>query len=429
MPKKIDPEEAERIMLKGGWEPLEPYRSALSPWKSKCIKCGLVGTPQFSNVQRGSGCTVCKNSEKVSPRKISDTMAEEIMTQAGMKPLEPYKNTKAPWKCKCMTCKKITSPALGNVIQGHKACAYCTGHKVDSVDAVKVMKKAKLRPLEPYRDANSPWKCECLKCGQITTPAYAWIKGGQGGCRPCGMKEGGKKNLLSEKIAKEVMKKAGLKPLEKYLKSDQPWKCMCLVCKKVVYPSYANVNAGNSGCIYCMGGKVDEEDAIKLMRKNGFEPLEPYVDNKKKWKSLHIKCGNIVYPLYNTIQNRGGGCSTCADYGLTYNAPAYFYIMQHDEYQSIKIGISNNEATPNRVRSHEIEGWKLFKIFNFDTGQIAFDIENRILKWIRTEKQLGIHLNKEMMKQGGYSETIDANEISVLEIEKFIKNLIKGLKT
>ncbi len=419
---------AEQVMLIGGWQPLEPYKNALSPWKSKCIKCGHVGMPQFSNVQRGSGCTVCKNSEKEKPTKISDEKAEEIMKQAGMKPLEPYLNSKTPWKSECIVCKKITSPALGNVIQGHKACAFCTGHKVDPNDAAIVMKKSKLLPMEPFKGSDIPWKCECLKCGNITNPSYASIKSGQGGCRSCGVKEGAKKNLLSEKEATAVMLKAKLKPLEKYVRADNPWKCRCLVCKKVVYPAYSNVNSGSSGCIYCVGGKVDEKDAIALMKKNGFEPLEPYVDSKKKWKSLHIKCGNIVYPLYNTIQNRGSGCSTCAEYGLTYTAPAYLYIMQHYEYQSIKIGISNDNATPNRVRSHKNDGWKHYKSFFFMTGQIAENVENEVLNWIRNEKKLGIHLSQELMKQGGYSETVDSEEISVVEIERFVKRVIKELQ-
>ena len=226
----------------------------------------------------------------------------------------------------------------------------------------------------------------------------------------------------------QTMEKANLEPLELYKASDTPWKCRCLVCQKIVYPMYSNINSGNSGCLYCAGAKVDEEDAIALMRKHGLEPLEPFIDSKKKWKSRHLKCGNIVYPQYNTIQNRGGGCSTCAKYGLTYTAPAYLYIMQHGEYQSVKVGISNIDATPNRVRSHEIEGWKLYKSFNFDTGQIAEDVENGVLSWLRQDKGLGVHLSKELMKQGGYSETVDATEISVLEIEKFVKGLIKGLQ-
>jgi hypothetical protein len=427
MPKKLDPKVAEKVMIKQGWKPLEPYKSALAKWKCKCIKCGNLGTPQFSNVQNGSGCTVCKNAEKINSRTLSHVDAAKIMAQAGMKPLVLYKGIKTKWKCKCLVCKKITYPTLGNVIQGHEACAYCTGRKVDPKDAIKVMKKAKLSPLEPFRGADKPWKCECLQCGRTTSPAYSWIKRGQGGCRPCGVKKGGIKNTLLDIDAKEVMLKANLKPLEKYKKADQPWKCRCLVCKKIVYPSFSNVNSGNNGCLYCIGKKVDAKDAIALMRKNGFEPLESYVDSKKKWKSRHIKCGNIVYPQYNTIQNRQTGCSACANYGIDYTKPAYLYIVQHHEFQSIKVGISNNHATPNRIRTHQINGWIHYKSFNFESGQIAEDLENTILRWIRIEKNLGIHLTKKLMG-AGYTETVDAMEITVIEIEREIKKVIKQSK-
>ena len=426
MPKKLDPRVAELVMLKGGWKPLEAYKNALAPWKSECMKCGLIGSPTYANVQNGSGCTDCKNAEKVDPKKIPEEKAIQIMIDAGMQPLEPYKNSKTPWKSKCNTCKKITSPMLGNIIQGHAGCAFCTGHKVDPKDAVKVMKKAKLEPLEPFEGINKPWKCRCLKCGETVNPAYAGVKRGQGGCIHCGRKLTADSHRLSHEVAEGIMLKANLKPLEKFKNSSSPWKCLCLVCKKIVRPTYSNVNSGNKGCLYCVGAKVDEKDAIALMRKNGLEPLEPFVDSKKKWKSRHLKCGNIVYPLYNTIQNRGGGCSTCADWGLTYNEPAYLYILQHDDYQSIKIGISNDDAEPNRVRIHERDGWKHHKSFFFATGQIAEDLENAVLNWLRQEKSLGAHLSKDQMKQGGYSETVDAIEISVNEIEKYVKKLIKG---
>jgi hypothetical protein len=102
--------------------------------------------------------------------------------------------------------------------------------------------------------------------------------------------------------------------------------------------------------------------------------------------------------------------------------------MQHYEYQSIKIGISNDNATPNRVRSHKNDGWKHYKSFFFMTGQIAENVENEVLNWIRNEKKLGIHLSQELMKQGGYSETVDSEEISVVEIERFVKRVIKELQ-
>ena len=428
MPKKLDPKVAEKVMLDGGWKPLEPYKSASIPWKSECLKCGLIATPTFANVQNGSGCTICKNSEKDKPTKYTEEKAIQLMLNAGLQPLESYKNTKSPWKSKCLVCEKITTPMLGNIIRGHKGCGFCDGHKIDPEDAVKKMRKAGLEPLEPYASSDAPWKCRHLDCGAIVSPSYASIRSGQGGCRSCGFKESGKKNTLDESKAKEVMLKAKLQPLEPYTSSSKPWKCECMVCHKIVFPTYSNINSGNSGCLYCSGGKVDAEDAIALMREHGLEPLEPFIDSKKKWKCRHLKCGNIVYPQYNTIQNRGGGCSACAEYGLNYTSPAYLYIMKHEIYQSIKVGISNIDAQPNRVRSHEIQGWKLYKVFNFATGQIAEDIENEVLNWLRSEKGLGIHLTKDMVKQGGYSETTDANEITLLEIDQYLNAAIKGLQ-
>ena len=102
--------------------------------------------------------------------------------------------------------------------------------------------------------------------------------------------------------------------------------------------------------------------------------------------------------------------------------------MFHDEFNSIKIGISNNNAKPNRIKSHASDGWKLFKQINLSNGAIATDIEAKTFNWIRRELGLGVHLSKEFMKYGGYSETVDANEISVLEIEKFVRGLTKGLQ-
>jgi hypothetical protein len=429
VPKKIDPESAEKVMLKGGWRPLEPYKNALAPWKCECIKCGHIGTPQFSNVQRGSGCTLCKNSEKEKPTKISDEKAERIMRQAGMKPLEPYVNSKTPWKSKCTVCKKITSPALGNVIQGHKACAYCSGHKVDPKDAIKVMKKAKLEPLELFTSVDAAWKCKCLKCGKIVKPAYSSVRSGQGGCVSCGREATAKSHRYTHEMTVDTMKQADLEPLEEYKSSDAPWKCRCLKCYRVVFPSFSNVSKGHKGCAYCSGNAVHPEDAVKIMLESGYEPLEPYpAHNKTKWKSRHIQCGTIVFPFYNTIQNRKSGCSVCAEYGLKLENPAYVYIMFHHEFNSIKVGISNNNAKPNRIKSHASDGWQLFKQIDVLNGAIATEIEAKTFNWIRRELGLGVHLSKEMMKHHGYSETVDANEVTVLQIERRIQEILSELE-
>jgi hypothetical protein len=428
VPKRLDPEVAAAVMLKGGWKTLEPYKNALAPWKSVCIKCGLIATPTFANVQNGSGCTKCKNAEKIDPKKLTEKEAVQIMLDAGLKPLVPYKSTKTPWDSLCLNCGKVTSPQLGNVRITKISCAYCSGFKVDADDAVKFMQLKNLIPLEPFRNATVKWMCKCAVCGRTVYPAYSWIKAGQGGCVSCGREATAKSHRYTHEMTVETMNEASLEPLEDYRASDAPWKCRCLKCDRVVFPSFSNVKNGHAGCAFCSGNAVHPEDAERTMLEKGYEPLEPYVGhNKRKWKSRHIQCGTIVYPYYNTIQNGKGGCSVCADYGLKLEDPAYVYIMIHEELRSLKVGISNNKAKPNRIKSHAIHGWKLYKKIDVPNGAIATDIEAKTFYWIRKELGLGVHLSKELMKSGGYSETIDAEEITLLQIDRHIQEIIYEL--
>jgi hypothetical protein len=47
------------MMEEAGLTPLEKYQSVHAPWKSRCNKCNQIVHPQFTSVQRGSGCRFC----------------------------------------------------------------------------------------------------------------------------------------------------------------------------------------------------------------------------------------------------------------------------------------------------------------------------------------------------------------------------------
>ncbi|NBO72407.1 MAG: hypothetical protein EBU66_16445 [Bacteroidetes bacterium] len=424
----VDADDAKALMIKNGFIPLEDYKGAGNPWKCECARCGFVSTPTFANVQNGSICSKCANKESGLQRRIPEKEAIKILEKSGLEPLESYNGTKSPWKSKCLNCGNIVKPTLGNLIQGHSGCAYCSGHIVKPDYAEKIMVDSGLIPLEPYKNSSAPWKCKHTKCGEIVSPSYASVRRGQGGCRKCGYIAGSFKNLYPVEEAIALMEKANYKPLEPFVKAGIPWMSECVICHKVVFPTLSNVKNGKSKCIYCSKMKVDESDAIILMNKFGFQPLEPYKDSKTKWKCVHLKCGNIVYPLYNTIQNRKTGCIYCANYGLKFSEPAYLYIMEHKDFRSIKVGISNNDAKPNRIKSHEKQGWIFLGQFQFDNGQIADYVENQIFSWIRNVKKLGVHLTKDMMKQGGYTETIDAAEIDYMQIYRKLETIIETLE-
>jgi hypothetical protein len=64
-----------------------------------------------------------------------------------------------------------------------------------------------------------------------------------------------------------------------------------------------------------------------------------------------------------------------------------------------------------------------------NTGAEALKIESTIFKIIRKELKLPIYLTaKQMPKTGGETETVAADEITLLELEKIINKAIRGYR-
>jgi hypothetical protein len=136
------------------------------------------------------------------------------------------------------------------------------------------------------------------------------------------------------------------------------------------------------------------------------------------------KCGAKTKQTLNGVMN-GKTCKYCYHVGIKYGESAYLYLILHEELQSIKVGISNHEANLNRLESHKKNGWVLYKSYDFDTANEAEWFETRLLNWLRKERHLGIHLVRELMPQGGFSETVDRTEISISEIEQKLLELLE----
>ena len=74
---------------------------------------------------------------------------------------------------------------------------------------------------------------------------------------------------------------------------------------------------------------------------------------------------------------------------------------------------------------HEKQGWKLYKIKNFSRLRRAYDVEQRVIKWLRVEVGLPIHLNDFQIPQGGHTETVNASEIDLVTIWAKVEELSK----
>lgn len=244
-------------------------------------------------------------------KKIDEAVAIALMIDSGYLPLEPYKSVDTPWKSECVTCRRVVHPNLGNVKTGRSKCVYCNGRKVDIEEALDLLAIRDLEPLEPFKNVMTPWKCKCLKCGDLVQPALNSLKQGQGGCKRCGYLIVSDKARGDESAAVEKMLAAGVRPLTKFKSSKIAWRSECLTCGRNVSPTLSSINAGQGACAFCAGMRTDPDEAVKLMRESNLEPLEPYTSAKAEWKCRCLGCGEIVFPLYNSIQQGQGGCKNC----------------------------------------------------------------------------------------------------------------------
>jgi hypothetical protein len=366
------------------------------------------------------------------PKKLDPKVAEKVMLKAGLQPLEPYLSSEQPWKCKCLVCGNVVKPPYKQIkrgIGGCRTCRYIKSGKSNSnseVEAVALMLKNNLKPLEPYKNKDKPWKSICLICKKTVSPLFGNIKRGQAGCKWCARK------FLDPNEALAVMIKQGYEPLTEYINDRVGWKSRCKKCQRISYPTYQKVSRQKkiTGCTYCNTHFVSDKFARKVMRESGFKPLVPYTNARKPWKSQCIKCKNIVTPMYMNVC-KGRGCNFCSPLGINLNIPSYLYLITHDQLNSHKVGIGNvrpiKRSIEDRLNRFSKQGWKIYKVWNFETGGEAWKMESAVFKVIRKDLGLPIHLSKEqMLKTEGHTETVNADSITLLQLEKIINKVIKG---
>jgi recombinational DNA repair protein (RecF pathway) len=479
--RKISQSEANRIAKKLMLEPLEPYKTSANKWKCKCNRCGDIVYPRLNTLRRAVyGCSKCAG-------KIVDiSSAREKMLKAGLTPLVAYPGrTDKGWLCKCNKCGREVSPSYSSIKNGQGGCIWCAGKKVDPVIAIAELKKKGLQPLEPFTSAQTKWKSKCLRCNRTIHVTYKAVSNQSGGCPFCApnyvnrsrinevVRKAGFKPLepyknasnkwrvihikcgreikitydsirgghsckycaglfIESNDAESYMLEAGIKPLIKYPGAKYPWKSKCLTCNRTIYPQLSSVKNRNSGCEYCTGHKVDIKDAKATMKSADLLPLEEFKSSKSPWKCKCLKCQREVSPSYSSIRNGQGGCRYCADWGIDYTGPGFIYLMENRTYETFKLGIGGvkDSRGRDRIRQHEKHGWKLLKKLSFEVTDDAFMVEQEVLKWVREDKGLPIYLSELEMPQGGYTETVNAGEISSHEIwNKVLKETKKFSKS
>jgi hypothetical protein len=412
---KVDPQEAIKVMKESGFKPLIDYPGSNSPWKSECLGCGKTTSPTFSSVSKGIGCKFC-SGRAVEPR---DAIA--AMRGRGFETLEDFPGATTLWQVRCLGCKREFKTYFHS-LKTDKRCKYCAGVAIDEAVIVPVLESLHLKPLEPFPGAKSPWKMRCLRCNRVVCPSWTHLTRKDrnvGGCVYCS-----RRRVHMDDIA-ELLAQNQLRPIGHFVNGKTPWLCQCLKCEREVYPRVSDLRQGQSGCMYCACVRVDVREANELANKCGFTPLVPYPGANTPWECVCNVCGKASKPRYTTMQQGGSQCKYCATGGFDFNEPAIVYLITHQEFNAHKIGVAGATTQNERLKHHSKQGWKVHKHTEFELGSDAFEVERKVLQWLRYERNLQPFLSAEQMPQAGWTETVDGNEIDLPTIWKKVETLRK----
>ncbi len=131
--------------------------------------------------------------------------------------------------------------------------------------------------------------------------------------------------------------------------------------------------------------------------------------NKKVW----WQCSQ-GHEWVSTVSNRshGQGCPECADYGFNPMQPGYLYLLEHEDLNALKIGITNVGTV--RLQLFQQRGWAVASLQLFENGGDAMTLERVIKRWWREELRLPRWVQKDQMgRMAGWTETVSADEVSV----------------
>jgi hypothetical protein len=428
MANKLDPKEVDKYYQRIKLKPLEPYINNHTPRKSECLVCGSIVYPRFSDVKKAKSCVKCQGKNTGRSIRLGDKEINLTAKKMKIKLLQPYTNSRTPIKAKCLVCQNTIYPTLSRLRAG-VGCLYCgrvkssTARLIPKDIALRDFKIAKLRVLSEYKNSHQILKVQCLVCKKFSTKSYKDLKSGRR-CYTCGRADSARKRRLSLQYINEISKRQQMILLGEPKPGKQNSKFKCLQCQRVIEMTIFSIQRGAS-CRFCSRTEVDPKEAQKYMIKNHLKPLESYLKSAAPWKCRCLKCKNIVYPTYNRVKTFGGGCIYCRSAGYNPSYEGYIYLLFSPKFDSYKLGISNIKG---RIRAHELKGWTVVRKWDFNDGHIPPILEEEILRHIRIKWKLPWSVDTKSMPQGGHTETFSSVNLPEIKVLRLVETKIRSVK-
>lgn len=186
-----DAENARAELAAIGLIPLEPYPGSQRPWTSRCLSCQTEVSPTISNVRAGRTQSCGRGCRPPArPQLWTHDAVVALIEEEGFRPIAPVVATRtgvsAKWRVRCPGCGNEILVQPNRLVTNASGCRGCAGaaagdaQRTPEAVAVATMLAVGLQPLEPYRSAQTPWRCRCDTCLDECTPTYWSVRQGRG---------------------------------------------------------------------------------------------------------------------------------------------------------------------------------------------------------------------------------------------------------
>jgi hypothetical protein len=179
-----------------------------------------------------------------------------------------------------------------------------------------------------------------------------------------------------------------------------------------------------SGCPICSGREVlpgfndlATTHPNLALEAEGWSPNSVVAGSDKK---LTWKC-QVGHVWRARVANRAilqRGCPSCSRTGYDPQKRGYLYLLTKSDYEVLQVGISNN--LKNRLATHFSNGWKLLDTRGPMNGQLAFEVEQNILRYLDGN---AISRGRAAFdeKFDGYTESWLSTDLTVSSLYELIK--------
>lgn len=141
-----------------------------------------------------------------------------------------------------------------------------------------------------------------------------------------------------------------------------------------------------AGCAVCTGKQilVGFNDLASTFpdiasQANGWDPTTVFAGSQK---ALSWKCSEGHVWKANPGNRTGSetGCPSCSVGGFDPNKPGWLYLLKHENWELLQIGISN--VIEDRLQTHKYAGWEVLDVRGPIPGDVTYGWEQSILKFL-----------------------------------------------